>query len=366
MKIFLKKFGLISVKHLKISVAIVFVRYTERGGRLTFSSSSKYDDVELFSTSLNVLFWAFSILYVSWFEQKCHSMEQYRKIDSMKALNNFSLLSLDRNLDTRLMAFICLDAHVHIAEICLWKVNLLSIKMPRSLTHSLCAKSWPWNFITGSLQWPSFIMITWNFDGLAHMWLECVHTQLIILDRCYEIPLTTDVFFQKRPYWACTHDWLRIVESMFTDWDFIFDAMEYHCCRKTSPLITPQIAKFMGPTWGPPGSCRPQVAPMLTPWTLLSGTETNKWIEDLPTSFEHSQFKRCRFMWYHYNDVIMGSMSSQITSLTIVYSDVCSGADQRKHQSSASLAFGIHRGRWIPAQRASNAENVSIWWRHRV
>ena len=48
----------------------------------------------------------------------------------------------------------------------------------------------------------------------------------------------------------------------------------------------------------------------------------------------------------HYNDVIMSTMMSQITSLTIVYSSVYSGADQRKHQSSASLAFvlGIHRG----------------------
>ena len=47
----------------------------------------------------------------------------------------------------------------------------------------------------------------------------------------------------------------------------------------------------------------------------------------------------------HYNDVIMSSTASQITSLTIVYSTVYSGADQRKHQSSASLAFvrGIHR-----------------------
>ena len=35
----------------------------------------------------------------------------------------------------------------------------------------------------------------------------------------------------------------------------------------------------------------------------------------------------------------MSAMSSQITSLTIVYSTVYSGADQRKHQSSASLAF---------------------------
>ena len=42
----------------------------------------------------------------------------------------------------------------------------------------------------------------------------------------------------------------------------------------------------------------------------------------------------------------MGTISSQITSLAIVYSTVYSDADQRKHQSSASLAFvrGIHRG----------------------
>ena len=32
-----------------------------------------------------------------------------------------------------------------------------------------------------------------------------------------------------------------------------------------------QIAKFMGPSWGPPGSCRPQMGPMLTPWIMLSG-----------------------------------------------------------------------------------------------
>ena len=43
----------------------------------------------------------------------------------------------------------------------------------------------------------------------------------------------------------------------------------------------------------------------------------------------------------------MGAIASQITSLTIVYSTVYSDADQRKHQSSASLAFvrGIHRDR---------------------
>ena len=50
--------------------------------------------------------------------------------------------------------------------------------------------------------------------------------------------------------------------------------------------------------------------------------------------------------FFHYGDVILGTMASQITSIVIVYSTVYSGADQRKHQSSASLAFvrGIHRG----------------------
>ena len=46
----------------------------------------------------------------------------------------------------------------------------------------------------------------------------------------------------------------------------------------------------------------------------------------------------------HYTDVIMSAMAPQVTSLTTVYSIAYSGADQRKHLSSASLAFvrGIH------------------------
>ena len=46
----------------------------------------------------------------------------------------------------------------------------------------------------------------------------------------------------------------------------------------------------------------------------------------------------------------MTAMASQITSLAVVYSTVYLDADQRKHQSSASLAFmwGIHQDRWIP------------------
>ena len=66
------------------------------------------------------------------------------------------------------------------------------------------------------------------------------------------------------------------------------------------------------------------------------GARSNKW--------------KCGFVgkgvWRHYGDVIMNVIASQITSLAIVYLTVYSDADQRKHQSSASLAFvrGIHRG----------------------
>ena len=48
----------------------------------------------------------------------------------------------------------------------------------------------------------------------------------------------------------------------------------------------------------------------------------------------------------HYCDVIMTAIESQITSLTIVYSSVYSGSDERKHQSSASLAFVREIHRW--------------------
>ena len=70
--------------------------------------------------------------------------------------------------------------------------------------------------------------------------------------------------------------------------------------------------------------------------------------------------------FHQYNDVIMGAVASQITSLTIVYSTVDSDVDQRKHQSSASLAFVrvIHRSpvnspdKWPVTQEMSPFDDV--------
>ena len=72
----------------------------------------------------------------------------------------------------------------------------------------------------------------------------------------------------------------------------------------------------------------------------------------------------------HYDDVIMGIIASQITSLTIVNSTVYSGADQSKHQNSASLAFvwGIHRGplnfphKWPATRKMFPFDDVIMVW----
>ena len=68
----------------------------------------------------------------------------------------------------------------------------------------------------------------------------------------------------------------------------------------------------------------------------------------------------------HYNDVIMSAMTSQIM---IIYSTVYSGEDERKHQSSASLAFVRGINRWpvnFPpqgpvTQKMLPIEYVSMW-----
>ena len=74
-----------------------------------------------------------------------------------------------------------------------------------------------------------------------------------------------------------------------------------------------------------------------------------EWYLQNDSHFASASMCQGRFLWWvlvcHYSDVIMGTMASQITSLMNVYSTVYSDADQRKYQSSASLAFvrAIHQ-----------------------
>ena len=67
-------------------------------------------------------------------------------------------------------------------------------------------------------------------------------------------------------------------------------------------------------------------------------------------------------------DLRRAQVNNLRNGVSIVYSTVYSGTDQRKHQYSASLAFnceGISPGTCeFPAQMVSSAGNGSIWWRH--
>ena len=65
----------------------------------------------------------------------------------------------------------------------------------------------------------------------------------------------------------------------------------------------------------------------------------------------------------------MGTKASQITSLEIVYSTIYSGTDKKNTSKLCvtGLCVGNSPGTGVfPAQMTSNAENVSIWWRHHV
>ena len=87
----------------------------------------------------------------------------------------------------------------------------------------------------------------------------------------------------------------------------------------------------------------PHTCHYLNQWWSLSLTPTRV---TRPNWLERPKGTSKLLLFVHYSDFIMSTMASQITtSLTIVYSIVYSGVDQRKHESSASLAFvrGIHR-----------------------
>ena len=106
----------------------------------------------------------------------------------------------------------------------------------------------------------------------------------------------------------------------------------------------------VGPTWVPSTPDGPHVGPMNHAIRFVNSGEWGWW---------RGTFYVCVLLSLsviqdnnvvatsHYCYVIMGEVASQITSLTIVYSTVYSDADQRKHQSSASLAFVFPGNRWI-------------------
>ena len=70
---------------------------------------------------------------------------------------------------------------------------------------------------------------------------------------------------------------------------------------------------------------------------------------------------------FHHNDVIMSAVASRITSVFIVCSTVHAQIKKISKLRVTGLCVGNSSVTGeFPAQKASNAENVSIWWRHHV
>ena len=85
------------------------------------------------------------------------------------------------------------------------------------------------------------------------------------------------------------HCWFRSHIVTVRIWHFcmsIIFQLKIHLCIVFKSY---HIAKFMGPTWGPPGSCQPQMGPMFTQWILLSGVSTDWFTCYFHTMEAHTQ-----------------------------------------------------------------------------
>ena len=93
---------------------------------------------------------------------------------------------------------------------------------------------------------------------------------------------------------------------------------------------TSQITIFMGSTWVPPGSCRPQVGPMLAPWTLLSGLSYTELTKTLPIS--------SLWMW---NDKVCHMSLTYVVTGMCQWDDICLADCNRSCQNKT-----FHCSQW--------------------
>ena len=94
--------------------------------------------------------------------------------------------------------------------------------------------------------------------------------RVISLEVLEAIPCYTDV---KRKILSPVNRHISNLICMYFQIYLIAHKWQYHglTCYHGACWWPTHRAKFMGPTWGPSGSCRPQMGPMLAPWILLSG-----------------------------------------------------------------------------------------------
>ena len=106
---------------------------------------------------------------------------------------------------------------------------------------------------------------------------------------------------------------------------------------------TTQITKFMAPTWGP-GSCRPQMGPMLAPWTLLSGCNQCVW------GSTYSQHQR----WKMKGNLFLNEMLCKFLTVSFV---------ETKMVMSCHPVQELLNMCWNIFQSTSSVYSTEIMWR---
>ena len=118
-------------------------------------------------------------------------------------------------------------------------------------------------FVRGIHQWPV------NSPHKCPVMRKVFPFDDVIMKRFFYSTLSDD----QGPLWLMMfHSYLKIPNLFYPCLTFCNFAQSITVTLLCSSYkMFTQIAKFMGPTWGPPGSCWPQMGPMLAQWTLLSG-----------------------------------------------------------------------------------------------
>ena len=131
----------------------------------------------------------------------------------------------------------------------------------------------------------------------------------------------------------------------------------------------------MGSTWGPPGSCRPQLGPILAPQTLLS----ELWRYSIPVLVDSGDELPQQSKAGHSSICVLCGAFNQLQER---HNERDSVSNHQPHDCLLNRLFKAQikenieaprhwplweeftGDRWIPRTKASSAENASIWWRH--
>ena len=141
-----------------------------------------------------------------------------------------------------------------------------------------------WNFIRNSyifIRENPFENVVWKKASIlsrpqcVNIWnVNCAQATAFIFDSRTDVLVKVSMFLRQKisrpevnsnpqPSDSCRMFWPFALSE---EYKLIMSSQDFDAKSKHS-----QIAKFLGPTWGPHGSCRPQVGPILAPWILLSG-----------------------------------------------------------------------------------------------